>query len=67
MHDVQYCLIFSNLFTVTGVTKVATDLEAKTVLVDHDESVTPEFLLEKLLKVRLSLPSAEEDSLILSC
>eukprot|EP00526_Cylindrotheca_closterium_P025648 CAMPEP_0113636490 /NCGR_PEP_ID=MMETSP0017_2-20120614/19051_1 /TAXON_ID=2856 /ORGANISM="Cylindrotheca closterium" /LENGTH=72 /DNA_ID=CAMNT_0000547375 /DNA_START=53 /DNA_END=271 /DNA_ORIENTATION=+ /assembly_acc=CAM_ASM_000147 len=35
---------------VDGVTNVVTDLEAKTVVVDHEESVKPEFLLEKLLK-----------------
>lgn len=49
-----YMMIHSLYYQKTGVTNVVTDLEAKTVVVDHDESVTPAFLLEKLLKVRLS-------------
>ncbi|CAJ1936754.1 unnamed protein product [Cylindrotheca closterium] len=35
---------------VDGVTSVVTNVEAKSVVVDHDESVTADFLLEKLLK-----------------
>eukprot|EP00980_Cylindrotheca_fusiformis_P010461 scaffold2322_cov135-Cylindrotheca_fusiformis.AAC.20 len=35
---------------VDGVSKVETNVDAKSVVVDHDASVTPEFLLEKLMK-----------------
>jgi len=34
-----------------GVKNVDANVEAKTVIVDADESVKPEFLLEKLMKV----------------
>jgi copper chaperone CopZ len=41
------------LFHLTpGVTTVDANVEAKTVIVDHDASVTSEALLESLMKVR---------------
>lgn len=38
-----------------GVKSVETNVEAKTVVVDADDSVTPEFMLEKLMKVCIVL------------
>jgi len=35
---------------IDGVTDIVCSLEAKTVVVTHEASVTPEFMLEKLLK-----------------
>jgi len=35
-----------------GVHKIETDVEGKTVVVEADESVSPEVMLEKLQKVR---------------
>lgn len=34
-----------------GVSKIETDVSAKTVVVEADESVAPEMMLEKLVKV----------------
>jgi hypothetical protein len=36
----------------TGVKEIDTNVEAKTVIVEADESVSPELMLEKLSKVR---------------
>ena len=38
---------------IDGVESVDTNVEAKTVVVQADASVTPQFMLEKLLKVRV--------------
>ncbi|KAG7341463.1 heavy-metal-associated domain containing protein [Nitzschia inconspicua] len=35
---------------IDGVTNVDANVEAKTVIVDADESVSPQFMLEKLQK-----------------
>ena len=35
-----------------GVTDIQTNVEAKTVVVEADPSVSPDLMLEKLLKVR---------------
>jgi copper chaperone CopZ len=37
---------------IDGVKNIQTNVEAKTVVVEADESVSPEFMLEKLQKVR---------------
>jgi hypothetical protein len=39
----------------TGVKEIDANVEAKTVVVEADDSVTPEFMLEKLLKVSQSV------------
>ena len=36
---------------IDGVKSIDTNVEAKTVIVEADESVAPEFMLEKLQKV----------------
>eukprot|EP00534_Pseudo-nitzschia_fraudulenta_P003771 CAMPEP_0201135516 /NCGR_PEP_ID=MMETSP0850-20130426/54357_1 /ASSEMBLY_ACC=CAM_ASM_000622 /TAXON_ID=183588 /ORGANISM="Pseudo-nitzschia fraudulenta, Strain WWA7" /LENGTH=73 /DNA_ID=CAMNT_0047406687 /DNA_START=47 /DNA_END=268 /DNA_ORIENTATION=+ len=35
---------------IDGVTDIVTNVEAKSVVVTHDDSVKPEFMLEKLQK-----------------
>jgi len=42
---------------IDGVTDIVCSLEAKTVVVTHEASVTPEFMLEKLLKVSVIVGS----------
>jgi copper chaperone CopZ len=37
---------------IDGVKNIQTNVEAKTVVVEADESVSPQFMLEKLQKVR---------------
>ena len=36
---------------IDGVTDIVTDVEAKSAVVTHDDSVEPQFMLEKLQKV----------------
>jgi hypothetical protein len=43
-----------NLFPCTGVKSVDANVEAKTVIVEAHDSVTPESMLEELTKVRSS-------------
>jgi len=38
----------------SGVTNIETNVEAKTVVVQAEDSVSPQVMLEKLEKVRLS-------------
>ncbi|VEU44006.1 unnamed protein product [Pseudo-nitzschia multistriata] len=38
------------LMKMDGVTDIVTDVEAKSAVVTHDESVPPSLMLEKLLK-----------------
>lgn len=42
-----------------GVTDIQTNVDTKSVIVQAEESVSPQFLLEKLLAVRPSLPGFE--------
>ena len=43
--------LFSINIKTTGVKSVETDVPAKAVTVEADDSVTPQFMLEKLEKV----------------
>jgi hypothetical protein len=52
-YRVEISFLFSaHRSSCVGVTSVDTDVEAKTVVVEADPSVSPQFMLEKLQKVR---------------
>jgi hypothetical protein len=48
-----YPRLFSFFNLLSGVKTIDANVEAKTVIVEADESVTPQFMLEKLQKVVL--------------